>query len=215
MGLSKILKLFVPKDKVFYPLFIEEANNLNSISDKLILLMQETNLDKQLVIISDIKEDEKKGDKLTRQIFEALNKSFITPFDREDIQELAYTIDDVADLINKIAERVQLYKPKKFLPSYLSMSLIIKEAIKEISISINELEYITNKEIIKNSCQLINELENKCDDMYHQGISELFNDEKDTIELIKNKEILEVLEKTTDKIEDVSDVIKTILVKSA
>ena len=215
MGSSKIFKLFAPKDKVFYPLFKEVTLNLISISDKLVLLMQEPDPENQHVLIAEIKEFEKKGDKVTRQIFEALNRTFITPYDREDIQELASTIDDIADLINKAAERVELYKPKKLLPAYLKMSQVISDAIKEISISIDELKYITNPDIIKNACIAINDYENKCDDIYHLSISELFNDEKDTVELIKNKEILEVLEKTTDKIEDASDVIKTILVKSA
>jgi uncharacterized protein len=215
MGSSKLLKLFAPKDKVFYPLFKEVAINLNNISVKLMLLMQEADIEKQHLIISEIKEMEKKGDKMTKQTFESLNKTFITPYDREDIQELASTIDDVADLINKVAERVQLYKPKKLLPSYLAMSKVINDATKEINISIDELKYITNPEIIKNACIAINEYENQCDDIYHLSISELFTDETDTLELIKSKEILEVLEKTMDKIEDVSDVIKTILVKAA
>jgi predicted phosphate transport protein (TIGR00153 family) len=215
MGSSKFLKLFAPKDKIFHPLFEEITTNLINISDKLVLLMQESNPESRDRLIVDIKESEKKGDHFTKQIFEKLNSSFITPYDREDIQNLTIKLDDVADLINKVAVRFQLYKPVKILSSYITISQVINDAIKELKISIDELKYISNPEIIKKSCMAINDYENKCDDIYHLSISELFIDEKNTIDLIKNKEILEVLEKTTDKIEEVSDVILTILVKSA
>lgn len=214
MALDKILKLFSPTDKVFYPIFKQDVENLITISENLILVMKEQDYEKRLILIKKIKELEKVGDKFTHQIMEGLNKSFITPFDREDIHQLASTLDDVADFVNKAAQRIKLYNPKKLLPSYVAMAETILEATKQIKICVYELEYIKDPDIIKNACIIISDLENKSDDLYHGSIKDLFNNETDTVELIKNKEILEVLEKTTDKTEDVSDVIKTILVKS-
>jgi len=214
MALDRLLKLLVPKDKVFFPLLKQDVENLVIISEHLVLLMKEEVHEKKLEIIKKIKILEKNGDNLTHKIFEELNKSFITPLDREDIHQLASILDDVADSINKVAQRIKLYNPKKLLSEYLTMSQTILEAVKQLEFIINELEFIKNPEIIKEACDKISNLEHKSDDMYHTAIQELFNNEKDTIELIKNKEILEILEKTTDKTEDVSDVIKTILVKT-
>lgn len=214
MAFEKIFKLFAPKDKVFYPLFKQDVENLICISENLVLMMKEDESEKRLTIIKKIKEFEKIGDKLTNQIFEELNKSFITPFDREDIHQLASTLDDVADFVNKAAQRIKLYNPKKLMPSYFSMAELILKAVKQLEICVKELEFIKDPEILRKACDLISDYEHKSDDLYHAGIQDLFNNEKDTVELIKNKEILEVLEKTTDKTEDVSDVIKTILVKT-
>jgi predicted phosphate transport protein (TIGR00153 family) len=214
MALEKLLKIFAPKDKVFYPLFIQDIENLILISENLVLMMKEDDYEKRLFFIKKIKEFEKVGDNLTHQIFEGLNKSFITPFDREDIHQLASTMDDVADFVNKVAQRIKLYNPKKLMSSYILMSELILEAVKQIEVCVRELEFIKDPEIIRKACDLISEYEHKSDDLYHSGIQDLFNNEKDTVELIKNKEILEVLEKTTDKTEDVADVIKTILVKT-
>jgi len=214
MGIDKIMKLMVPKDKIFYPLLKQDVANLISISESLILLMQTENNEKRLEVIKTIKQQEKIGDNFTHQIFDELNKSFITPFDREDIHQLASTIDDVADSINKVAQRIKLYNPKRLMPSYLQMSQVIYDSVKQLNFLINELEFVKNPKVIKDACDIVSVLEHKSDDIYHESIQDLFNNEKDPIELIKNKEILEALEKTADKTEDVSDVIKTILVKT-
>jgi len=166
------------------------------------------------VKITNFKIVERNGDKIHNKIFQQLNKSFITPFDREDIQKLADTVDDVLDYINGTSQRISLYKPNEFLSIFLDMSNIISDAVKEIETAIVALENITkNKDKIIQCCININTLENKGDDLYHQCIMELFENEKDVPELIKKKEIIETLEKCVDKTEDVADVLKTILIK--
>jgi len=213
MGLDKIFKFLVPKDKIFFPLFKKDAENLIKIAESMVLLVKDENPEKREEIIKQIKELEKNGDNITHEIFEKLNVAFITPFDREDIHELASTIDDVADAINKAAHRIKLYKPKKFLPEFLKITELIHEGTIQINIAINEMEAMDNFDKVTAACIKINEIENKNDELYHHALSQLFEIEKDIAELIKNKEILETLEKATDKSEDVSDVIKTIIIK--
>jgi predicted phosphate transport protein (TIGR00153 family) len=216
MNFDSVLKFFVPQDHSFFPLFEEDAKILIKASELLSNLMQTDNLEDREAIIRQIKDVEHEGDDITHKIFQQLNKSFITPFDREDIQELASTLDDVVDYINGIGQRILIYKPKEYMPVFLEMAEIIYQCSKEIEISILALRHAAkNKEKIIQSCINLNTFENKADELHHVGLSELFEKETDTKELIKKKAILETLEKTVDKAEDVSDAVKTILVKMA
>ena len=216
MNLDSVLKYFVPQDHSFFPLFEEDVKVLIKASELLKKLMQTNNLDEREEIIRQIKEVEHEGDDVTHKIFQQLNKSFITPFDREDIQELASTLDDVVDYINGIGQRILIYKPKEYMPVFQEMAEIIHQCAIEIEISILALRHAAkNKEKIIQSCINLNTFENRADELHHIGLSELFEKETDTKELIKKKAVLETLEKTVDKAEDVSDAVKTILVKMA
>jgi predicted phosphate transport protein (TIGR00153 family) len=216
MNLDSVLKFFVPKDHSFYPLFEKDAQNLIKTAEMLRLLMATEDPEQQDSFIKQIKELEKIGDDITHTIFDQLNKSFITPFDREDIQQLASNIDDVVDTINGVGQRIRLYKPKTYAPIFAEIAEVIFRTAQEIENSVDLMkDPASNKNKIIESCITINTLENKADDLYHQGISMLFENEKDPFELIKKKEILETLEKAVDKAEDVSDAIKTIMVKLA
>jgi len=216
MNLDTFLKFFVPKDDSFYPLFEEDAKILIRASELLKHLLRTNDLNEREAIIQQIKDTEHNGDDITHKIFQQLNRSFITPFDREDIQELASTLDDVVDFINGIGQRIQIYKPKIFMPVFLEMADIIYQCAIEIETSVHSLRHAAkNKEKIIQSCINLNTYENKADELHHIGLSDLFEQEADAKEVIKKKAILETLEKTVDKAEDVSDVIKTILVKLA
>ena len=214
MNLDKILAIFVPKDVAFFPLFVEDAKLLIRGSELLKKLMTIDTAEGRMEVTKEIKAVEHEGDDMTHKIFQQLNKSFITPFDREDIQELAATMDDVLDYINGASQRISLYKPKTIIPVFREMADLISQASLEIQTAVVALhEAGKNREKIIQCCIALNTLENKGDDLYHLGIMHLFEEEKDASELIKKKEILETLEKCIDKAEDVSDTIKTIIIK--
>jgi predicted phosphate transport protein (TIGR00153 family) len=216
MNIDAFLKVFVPKDHSFYPLFEKDAHNLISAAEQLVLLMDTDDPVKRDSCIKKIKELERIGDEITDSTYEQLNKSFITPFDREDIHELASNIDDILDSINGISRRITLYKPKKILPVYKDLANIILMSAREIGICINNLrDAVNNRKIIMQACDNIYDLEHKADDLYYLGISELFIQEKNEIELIKTKELLEILERCVDEADDVSETIKGILIKMA
>lgn len=215
MNLTKLFQILVPKDKKFFPLFEQDAENLVKAAvllNKLFLVNDQAETEQ---IIKKIKEHEKIGDDFTHKIFDELNKTFITPFDREDIYMLNSSLDDVLDYINSCAKKIQLYKPKTMLPHYLELSELILQGAREIRVGLNELKNIKNPQKIKLSCVRINEIENQADDIYHQAITDLYENEKDAIELIKKMDILAALEEATDKEEDISDVIKSIIIKMA
>lgn len=215
-NIDKFLKFFVPKDHSFFPLFENDVHNLMQASEQLKLLMSAEDQESREKIVKKIKEFELIGDEITDNTYDQLNKSFITPFDREDIHELASNLDDVLDSMNGIGRRIKLYKPKKLIPIYKEMAEVICLATNEIHICVNNLKDAgNNKELIMKSCDKLKDLEHKADELYYIGISDLFENEKDVSELIKNKEILEILERCVDETEDVSDTIKAILIKLA
>jgi predicted phosphate transport protein (TIGR00153 family) len=122
MNIDTILKFFVPKDHSFYPLFEEDAKNLVKATELLKELMSTSEYENHERINKEIKEVEHIGDDITDRTYLQLNKSFITPFDREDIHELTAHIDDVVDSINGVSRRICLYKPKKLMPVYKEMA---------------------------------------------------------------------------------------------
>jgi predicted phosphate transport protein (TIGR00153 family) len=130
VNIDTVLKFFVPKDHSFFPLFESDAQNLVKAAELLTKLMASANLEDHDRINKEIRDLEHVGDEITVKTYLQLNKSFITPFDREDIHELTATIDDVVDTINGISRRMILYKPKKLIPVYTEMAELIYKAAK-------------------------------------------------------------------------------------
>lgn len=215
MSLSNIFKFLVPKDRKFFPLFESASENVLQAAIQMNKMMLLSDSVQREAIINEIKVLEHLGDDLTHTIFDELNSTFITPFDREDITALTSKLDDVIDYINSSCQRIKLYQPREIPEAFVLMSELIIQASREINNAIYELRNLKEPEKIKKSCLRINEIENKADEVYHNALTGLFQNEKNAIELIKIKEILQSLEKATDMAEDVSDVLKTIVVKSA
>ena len=216
MNIDKFLKFFVPKDHSFYPLFEEDARNLVKASMLLDQLMSSSEMEDRERIYKEIRDVEHIGDQITDKTYQQLNKSFITPFDREDIHELTARIDDVVDSINGIGRRICLYKPKNLMPVYKQMAEMIVEGAKEVEKCIHCLnDAAANKKEITAACDKVKDIEHKADEYYFIAVSELFEKEKDPAELLKNNKILEILERCVDEEEDITDTIKSILIKMA
>jgi len=215
MGLNVFFQKLLPRDKKFFPMFESLADLILEAAEMLGQLFEEPDYEKQAAIALKIKELETKGDDITHNVFDELDKTFITPFDREDIHQLTSSLDDVLDLINGVSQRVRLYRPRKFPPQFREFSIILFHGGEEIRKAVGELKNLKKPEKIMAACIRINELENLGDDLYHLVISDLFQHEKDAIELIKIKEVLQTIERACDRVEDVADVMKTIIIKVA
>jgi len=216
MNIDSILKYFVPKDHSFFPLFESDAQNLVKATELLKEIMATTEFAEHERLHKEIKDVEHIGDEITNRTYEQLNKSFITPFDREDIHELTAHIDDVVDSINGISRRICLYKPKKMMTIYSEMAELIYEGAKQIESAIHCLkDPVNQKEKITQACDKVKEIEHRADELYFVGVSELFDKEEDPKELLKNNKILEILERCVDEEEDVTDTLKAILIKMA
>lgn len=207
---------FTPKEPKFFPILKEMSDVMNTATDLMIEFISHYDHETAAEYYKKIKEQEKKGDALSNQIFDELNKTFITPFDREDINHLASKMDDVTDYINSCAKRMLLYNPTHMPESAIEMAKILKEGTLCISKAVDELDVLKKdaKHIIE-YCKELHDMENRADDVYEHFIIDLFEREKNSIELIKLKEIMFELEKATDVAEYVGKIIKTIIVKYA
>lgn len=213
---NSLLNRLTPKEPKFFPILKQMSDIIVIASDLIIECLQSKNHEKRLEYYKKIKDEERKGDKLSHKIFDELNTTFITPFDREDIHSLANTLDDVIDGINNCAKRLALYNPKQIPDSAVELARLIKESAACISMAIDELDILKkNATKIKKYCNELHEIENKADDVYEHFITKMFNEEKDAVEIIKLKDIMYELEKTTDSAEYVGKIIKTIIVKYA
>jgi predicted phosphate transport protein (TIGR00153 family) len=215
MAKGILRKILLPKEEKFFPMFESLAANVCKAADLLAKIVESPEPALQEETFKEIKQLEKQADDVAHGVFDALDVTFITPFDREDIHQLTSKMDDVLDFINSASQQIKLYKPHKLVPQFKEMVMVITHGCLQVQIAVKELRNLKKPDKITAACVKINELENLADDIYHRLISELFMGETDAIELIKNKEILETLEQTTDSLEDVSDVLKTIIIKSA
>jgi predicted phosphate transport protein (TIGR00153 family) len=215
MGFSKIFSALIPKEKKFFPMFEEATETAYLAAELLKKLIQTEDVELREPIFKEIKDLENKGDDIAHMVFDQLDSTFITPFDREDIHKLAFTIDDVLDFINGTSQRIKLYKPKHFPDEFLEFTELIITGTKEIHTAVKELRNLKKPNKISEACIRINEIENAADEVYHSTLSQLFANEQDAIELIKKKEIIQTMERAADRIEDVADVLKTIIIKVA
>lgn len=214
--MAGILSYFLPKDKVFYSLFEEASDNLVKISKKLLQVVQEPDFNKRAVLISDMSDLEHDNDNVTHRIFVELGRNFITPFDREDIHALASALDDIADYIFSAGKKINFYNIdpisdqglKKTAEAIYQSTLAVKEAVME-------LRNLKNTEKIMECVIKINSLENEADNLFDMNIEKLFASDVDAKELIKRRELYQVMEVATDKCEDAGNVIESIVVKYA
>lgn len=155
---------------------------------------------------------ETEADMLTRDIFSELNKTFITPLDREDMQRIASKIDDVIDFMDGIAARVYSYKITSPPPYCKEIADELVKATKEVEYMIAQLQRMKNPQDMINHCRNTSDIEHVVDDLYRDAIKELFESE-DAIKIIKLKDIYETMETASDRCVDVADVIEDIVLK--
>ncbi len=162
-----------------------------------------------------IKRIEHDADTVTHQTVELLHKVFITPLDREDIHQLISKMDDILDFIEAASERIYLYDVKVIPPEAVQLADICLQSARIIQVAIKELDNLKNSEHIIKACVEINRLENEADHVLRKAMAKLFREETDTRNLIKMKEILEILETVTDCCEDVANIIEGIVLEYA
>ena len=207
---------FTPNEPKFFPLLKQLSEVLSAASALLVESMQHDSAAERAEYYKQIKEKEREGDKLTHSIFDQLSTTFITPFDREDIHDLASCMDDVIDGINSCAKRINIYNPRPISDSGKELSRLIQEESLCIVKAMDELEtFRKNPAQLRQYCARLHDIENQADDVYEFFITRLFEEEKDCIELIKIKEIMHELEKTTDAAEHVGKILKNLIVKYA
>ena len=199
----------IPKEEKFYEMFTEAAENIEAAA-KLLKQMLETGDEPEQYTLQ-IKGLEHLGDKITHEIINTLNKTFVTPFDREDIYNLCRTLDDILDYIDSAANWIILYRITTPGQDAIRLAQIIVECTEEISKAIESLRQLNT---IYPHCVEINRLENEGDTIFRQALVWLFESSQDAITIIKLKDFYQDLELATDRCEDVANVLETIAVKN-
>ncbi|HEY6874057.1 MAG TPA: DUF47 domain-containing protein [Geobacteraceae bacterium] len=201
----------IPKDEKFFAMFKEMTWNIIEGAELFKEMLD--NFEDPVGSQRQIKDIEHKGDSITHDIIKKLNKSFITPLDREDIYALSSALDDVLDLIDASAQRFVMYNVEKPTPEAKELAFIILKSCQTIDKAVSLLG--KKMEHIAEYCVEVNSLENEADRVCREAVSRLFDEEKDPIQLIKWKEIYETLERVTDKCEDAANILESVVVKNA
>lgn len=211
--MSGFLKLFTPKDRVFYSLFEELTAVLQEMADAFPKALQVAEPDGRQKALRSMNDYEHRCDDIAHRIFIELGRNFITPFDREDIHALTSALDDIADYIWGSAKRILNYGLDDVDDFMVQFSFIIQKSVTALGKGIRELRDMKDLTAITSCCVDINSFENEADDVLDNATRKLFASRLDAIEIIKRKDIYEELEVVTDKCEDAANVIETIIIK--
>jgi hypothetical protein len=206
------MKSIFPKQIDFFELFDRAARNVIKGSSLLVAVLQD--MDNLEMISKEMRECEKEGDMMTHDIMKKLNKTFITPIDREDLHALATKIDDVIDMIWACVERFTLFRLSESTKEAIDMSkelLTTTEMMSKAIIALRDKKY----SFVQEYCIEINSLENRIDRLYRNALVKLFDEVKDPIAIIKWKEVYEYLENASDACEDVANILEAIVLKYA
>jgi predicted phosphate transport protein (TIGR00153 family) len=215
MAGNSIFKYFLPKDRVFYTLFENMTDVVNKMAKILQELVNESDENKRAELSASIEALEHKNDDFTHSVFTELGRNFITPLDREDIHSLATALDDIADYIYSSAKKINFYKINPNDMGIHKLAELILQGSVEIKKAVHGLRDMKNLREMTEAIVKINSIENQADDVFDMSIDTLFNTENDFKEVIKKREIYQVLEIATDKCEDAANVIESIIIKYA
>jgi hypothetical protein len=216
MSLNSFFQFFVPKEKKFYPLYQKQADYIDQAAKLLRQMLLETDLERLESLKKDIKTCETNGDEVLRDFYSQLFATVLTPFDREDVHELAEMMDTFLDHIDDSAN---IILTRRFLDRDEDLSTMadnIMFAAKALKTIIDNLEFMVEEEKIKEInrlCHEIKSLENENDVLYGNYISGLFKQDYSLTEIIKRKDLVQVLENTTNSAKYISDKIRSIISK--
>lgn len=213
MGFNSFIKSFLPQDKVFYSLFEDIGTNLIKMATIYKEALATNSIQERNNLLLSLEQYEHINDNFTHTIFIELGKNFITPFDREDIHNLAKAMDDIADYMHSSSKRIVHYNVVEMDKYMIGFCNFMLEEVTMLAKAVNELRSMKNLKNVAEACVVINSLEGKADDLYDEAISSLFASDRDTLSVVKLKDIYEEMEIVTDKCEDAADVIESIIIK--
>jgi predicted phosphate transport protein (TIGR00153 family) len=201
----------IPKEKKFFAFFEQGTQNAVKIAQQLKDMVHIwENIKERVGVITDL---EHQGDAITHQIFEQLHRSFITPFDREDIALLAHSLDDVTDFIHAAADAMFLYNVKRPTNRAKELVDIVVQVVVEIEKAVSEMHDRTGRKNLLRRCIEINRLENIGDSVYRMAMAELFKGSADIADLIKWREIYDHMESVIDRCEDIANILEGVAIK--
>jgi predicted phosphate transport protein (TIGR00153 family) len=203
----------LPRDEKFFDLFTAVAT-LSVDAAKLQLDLLRSDALRRPAIVDAIKRLEHEADEITHEVVTRLDRVFITPLDREDIHLLASRLDDVMDLIDGAAHRVEMYHAGAAPPGAILLAEVVVRATQALLVAVQSLEKNKNRTVL-DACEQVKRLEEEGDSIYHEWVARLFDGSPDPLVVMKWKEIYDTLENTLDHMEDVGNVLESISIKHA
>jgi predicted phosphate transport protein (TIGR00153 family) len=200
---------FLPREDEYFELFSQITGKIQDATNLLTRMVSEDEPD-FTAFAKQIKDVEHSCDEITHKITTKLNKSFITPFDREDIYTLAVALDDVCDYVDAAARAIRMYDIKSFNEYVRQLARLLNSQAAAMNSAVAMLKKPAG---MKAQIVEIHRLENEADEAYSRAIGDLFKNSKDPIEVIKSKELLEILENATDKGEQVANIMESVVLK--
>ncbi len=217
MTKDSILKAFTPKYHALFPVFEKSADNLKSAGVKLKVLMNTTNQTEKEAIITEIAKIEAKGEKVAGELYSILDKLLIIPFDREDVNRLANRINGLLHHMTEIGKMTRMLKNSRIIPVYQELAGIVSLSSNEVASVLISLKDINNtKSQITETCRYIGQLEKQAEDVFYDGVNGMFAVCKDDmIQLSLRKQIIETFLKCIDQIQEISESVRTIVIKAS
>ena len=215
MSLNSLVRWLKPREMVFFDLLEASAQN---VLEGAKLFDQEIRIEGTAdwtEFRRQMKTLEHKGDEITHEIIERLDKTFVTPIEREDILHLAHALDDVLDDLDAIADRLVLYNVHTMRAPFMEIAALNVMGCEELLWLVHSLRNMSDPEEIRKHIRKVSQLENQVDGIYHSALSALFNNLTDAIELIKWKELLDTLEAAVDRIDHAAKVVGSTVMKNA
>jgi predicted phosphate transport protein (TIGR00153 family) len=202
----------IPKEAVFFDLFEKAAANAHECTQALVEFLER--FDQLPDRARRIKDLEHVGDELTHETIERLNKTFITPLDREDIHELVCRVDDILDLVDTAVDRIVLFKLQKPLDETKQLAQCLVRSTALIREMMPFLRNLKDADVVRQRVREVHRLESEADRIERQALATLFENSSDPMNVIKWMNIIETLESATDRCEDVANVIEGIVLKN-
>jgi len=218
MNIDSIIKFLMPKNDLFRTLLRQDTENLRQSATILGEVARSDSLEQRRLKVIELQGKEHQGDQVTRQIFEALNKSFITPLDREDIRSLASFLDDILDYMDEVAQYLVLFELSSAPEGLVGFADILVEMTREIDRATGLVWNLSagNVKAAQEAIVRVSDLENQADNLYNTVIADLFKrDSKDSIEILKWKEIYDGLEDACDACTDFTHALGNVVIKNA
>jgi len=214
---DKIVKFFMPKEERFRELLDRDTQHLLSAARLFLEIARSTSLEDRRTKVTQLKAIEHDGDLITRDIFNALNSTFITPFDREDIRSIASDLDDILDYMEGVAQYLILFEIKESPEPLRKFAEIIVAMVEEIHRATGMVWDLSNEKKIQDAIVRISVLENDADAIYFSVIADLFKEGsgKTPIEILKWKEIYQGLEDACDECKDFTHILGNVVIKNA
>ena len=217
MRFDSLIRMLLPREERFHELFEENTANLVKGGEAFLAVTNGRTTEERRVRLVELKGLEHDGDQITRRIFEALNSTFLTPLDREDIRALAVDIDDILDYLEGTAQFLVIFEGDKTPPELPRFAEILLEMVQQIDGITRLIWDQRNGQKIHDRMVRISDLENQADAVYISALEALFRGDngRDAIEVLKWKEIYQGLEDACDKCKDFTHVVGNILIKNA